>query len=228
MRTDRQLHKDIVDALAFDPSVDASNIGIAVHEGVVSLTGEVPSLGDRWSAEKIVKHVAGVRALVEALKVVLPEQHQRTDTDIAQAVLAALKWDVNVPHEALQVKVEDGWVTLTGDAPWQFQRNHAESATRYITGVRGVTNLIQVKPSVSPLNVRMKIQQALARQARFDANHIQVGVEGGTVTLRGQVPTLSERESAEHAAWSAPGVSKVVNDLKVEPSLIYTYSAIDA
>jgi osmotically-inducible protein OsmY len=226
MKTDSQLHKDVLDALTFEPSLNAAHIGIAVNEGVVTLTGDVASFADHWTAERVTKRVAGVRGFVEDIQVRLPEHHQRTDTEIAQAVLASLEWDVNVPHEALQVKVADAWVTLTGNVDWQYQKNHAESAARFLTGVRGVTNIIQVKPHVTPQDVQAKIEQAFDRQAHLDANRIRVDVSGGSVTLRGHVTSYAERDDAEHAAWSAAGVTEVKNEIMVEPWL--EFSAVEA
>ena len=225
MKTDSQLHKDVLDALTFEPSLDAANIGIAVKDGVVTLTGEVASHAERWTAERVAKRVAGVRGFVEDIQVNLPEKHQRTDTQIAQAVLSTLKWDINVPHEALQVKVEEGWVTLTGSVDWQYQKNHAESAARFLTGVRGVTNIIQVKPHIMPKDVQAKIEQAFDRQTYIDASRIWVEVSGGKVTLRGNVASYAERDEAEEAAWSAAGVTEVKNEIMVEPW--FEYSAVE-
>ncbi len=222
MKTDIQLHKDIVDALAFEPSLNAANIGIAVKDGVVTLTGEVTSYPERWTAERVAKSVVGVRGIAEDVQVNLPERHKRTDTEIAQAALSAMKWDINVPHQALQVKVENGWVTLTGNADWRFQKTHAESAVRFLTGVRGVTNLIQLHPNIQPKDVKAKIEQAFERQARIDAGHIQVEVSGAKVILRGAVMSYAERDEAEMAAWSAPGVTEVKDEIKVDPWIDYS------
>lgn len=219
MKSDTQLHKDILDALTFEPSLNAANVGIAVKEGVVTLTGEVSSYADRWTAERVAKRVAGVRGLAEEIQVNLPEHHKRTDTEVAQAVLSALKWDINVPHEAVQVKVEHGWVTLSGSVNWRFQKNHAESTVRNLAGVRGITNLILVAPSISPADIRTKIQQAFDRQAHIEADRIQVEVSGSKVTLVGRVTSYAEREEAEEAAWSAPGIAEVKNEIQVEPWL---------
>lgn len=222
MKTDIQLHKDIVDALAFEPSLNASNIGIAVKDGIVTLTGEVTSYPERWTAERVAKSVAGVRGIAEDIQVSLPEHHKRTDTEIAQAALSALKWDINVPAEALQVKVEHGWVTLTGNVEWRFQKTHAEADVRVLTGVRGVTNLIQLHPNITPKDVKAKIEQAFERQARVEADHIRIEVSGAKVTLRGTVASYAERDEAEAAAWSAPGVTEVKDEIKVEPWLDYS------
>jgi osmotically-inducible protein OsmY len=226
MKTDSQLHKDVLDALTYEPSLNAANIGIAVKDGVVTLTGEAPSYAARWTAERVLKRVTGVRGIVQEIQVNLPEQYTRTDTEIAQAVLSALTWDVNVPHEALQVRVEEGWLTLSGSVDWQYQKNHAESASRFLTGVRGVTNIIQVKPQIAPQDVQVKIEQAFDRQAHLEANRIRVDVSGGTVTLRGHVTSYAERDDAEQAAWSVAGVTEVQNQVKVEPWL--EFSAVEA
>jgi len=231
MKTDSQLHRDVLDALSFEPSLNATSIGIAVKEGVVTLTGVVTSYAERWTAERVCATVAGVRGIAENLQVILPQRQKRTDTEIAHAVLSAFKWDVNVPNERLRVKVREGWITLMGDVDWKFQRNHAESAARFITGVRGVTNLIQVKPTITPKDVRARIEQAFNRQARINSSQVQVDVQGSKVTLSGTVMAYTEREEAEDAAWSAAGVTEVTNEIQIEPRLAHQdghqYSAVD-
>lgn len=215
MKSDIQLHKDVLDELAFEPQLDATHIGIAVKDGIVTLTGEVASYADRWTAERVVKRVSGVHGVVEEIHVNLPEHHQRGDTEIAETAMNALIWDINVPHEAIQMKVEGGWVTLTGEVTWNFQRNHAESAVRYLSGVKGITNLITVQPDAQPMDVKARIEREFQRRAQLESANIQTVVRGSTVILQGHVSTWQAREEAEAAAWSAPGVREVVNELRV-------------
>ncbi len=215
MKSDIQLHKEVLDELAFEPQLDATHIGIAVKDGIVTLTGEVASYADRWTAERVVKRVVGVHGVVEEIHVNLPEHHQRTDTEIAEAAMNALIWDINVPHEGIQLKVEGGWVTLTGEVTWNFQRNHAESAVRYLSGVKGITNLISVQPNAQPVDVKTRIEREFQRRAQLETANIETLVQGSTVVLQGNVTTWHAREEAEAAAWSAPGVREVVNELHV-------------
>lgn len=215
MHADKQLRLNVLEALADESSIDASRIGVAVENGIVTLTGEVHSYPERWTTERIVRHIAGVRGIVEEIAVNLPEHHQRTDTDIAEAALQALRWDVNVPHEAIQLKVERGWITLTGEVKWNFQRTHAGSAVRNLTGVKGVSNLITLTANADADDVRERIERAFQRSARMDAERIEVTVDDGEVTLRGHVATWAERATAEDTALSAPGVAKVNNLLTV-------------
>jgi osmotically-inducible protein OsmY len=218
MQGDIQLRTDVLEALAFEPSLDASRVGVMVENGIVTLTGEVRSYPERWTAERIVSRVQGVRGIVEEIVVNLPEHHTRSDIDIAEAALQALRWDVNVPHDALQIKVEHGWITLTGEVKWNFQRTHAASAVRNLTGVKGVSNLIALTSEADAVDVQARIENALQRAARLRAEQLSVETDGGTVTLRGTVATLAEREEAEQTAWSSPGVIAVNNLIHVQIS----------
>lgn len=219
MQGDIQIRTDVLDALAFDPSLDASRIGVAVENGIVTLSGEVRSYPERWTAERVTKRVAGVRGIAEEIAVNLPEHHERSDIDIAEAALQALRWDVNVPHEAIQIKLERGWVTLTGEVKWNFQRAHAAAAVRNLTGVKGVSNLIALTSEADAVDVQARIENAFQRTARLLAERLSIETEGSTVTLRGTVPTWSEREEAEETAWSSPGVTMVNNLIRVETAL---------
>ena len=215
MKTDSELRRDVERELEWDPSIDARNIGVAVKNGVVTLTGYVSSYADKWRAERIAKRVAGVTAIANEIEVKLSTE--RTDPDIAEAARAALKSDSRVPADRIKVIVERGWVTLEGTVDYYYQKSAAESDVRYIAGVRGVTNAIVVTPKVSPTDIRLKIEEALKRSAQLDASRISVETEGSKVILSGTVRSWAEREEAELAAWAAPGVTEVENRIKVAP-----------
>lgn len=216
MKTDTQLHRDVIDQLHWEPSVREAEIGTSVKDGVVTLTGFVDSFAEKWTAVRTVEAVKGVRAVVDELAVNLPSAHLRTDTDIAHAAVSALTWDIEVPNDRIRTTIRDGWITLEGDVEWQFQRRAAERAVRNLTGVRGVSNLIAVKPNrVSPYDVTGKIKETLRRSAEFEADQISVEVRDGIVTLDGTVRSYAERHDAERAAWSAPGVTKVNDRIAV-------------
>jgi osmotically-inducible protein OsmY len=214
MKTDTELQQDIMDELEWKPGLDAAAIGVTADSGVVTLSGQVASLSQKWEAEDAAKHVAGVRAVANDIKVDL-DTDARTDADIARAALNALEWNVDVPDKRLEVTVSDGWVKLEGEVDWQYQRAAAERAVRYLSGVKGVTNLISIKPSVTPKEIKTKIQQAFKRSAALDAQKINVETHGHTVILRGNVRTWGEREEAERSAWAAPGVTTVEDHLLV-------------
>lgn len=210
---DKTLRQFIIDELDFEPSIDAANIGVAVEKGVVTLTGHVKSYAEKIAAERIVQRIKGVKAIAEEIEVRYPDQAKRSDDEIAQRALNILEWSVHVPAETLHVKVEKGWVTLSGEVPWQYQRLAAESAVRRLSGVAGVTNLIEIKPQVAPSDVRQKIMDSLKRNAELEADSIRVVVENDKVILEGKVKAWYERELAERAAWSAPGVKSVIDRL---------------
>lgn len=216
MKNDSQLQKDVYAELKWDPSINEAEIGVTSKEGIVSLIGYVPSYAEKSAAEAAAKRVAGVSAVVNDLEVRLALPQERTDQDIAAAAAHALKWHVWVPQDKVKIVVDDGWIKLSGQVPWEFQKESAELAVRYIEGVRGVTNLITLTPRVSEYNVKEKIQQALARSAREEAQRIKVAAHEGEVQLSGVVHSWSERASAEKAAWSAAGVARVKNELRVQ------------
>jgi osmotically-inducible protein OsmY len=210
MKTDLQLQRDVLDELKFEPSIREAEIGIAAKGGVVTLTGFVDSYAEKFSAERTAERVGGVKAVADEIKVKLPGAHQRSDTDIAHAVVNALRWDIQVPDDRIKATIEDGWIALEGDVEWQYQKWAAEGAVRNLTGVKGVTNLIAVKPKkASSHEVGQKIKDSMRRHAERDADRITIDAKDGRVTLRGTVSSFAERQDAERAAWQALGVTSV-------------------
>lgn len=213
MKTDAQLKKDIQEELGWDPAVNATNIGVIVKDGIVTLTGHLDSFAEKYAAERAAERVSGVQALTMEVEVVLPSRDRRNDADIASAARNALTWNTVVPDSRIHIKVERGWITLTGEVDWDYQRKAAERALRDLLGVVGVKNHINLATHVSIPDVQKKITEALERQAETDAKQVQVLVDGSRVTLRGKVHSLPERQAAQVAAWSAPGVTSVVNEI---------------
>jgi osmotically-inducible protein OsmY len=216
MKTDTQLRNDIQAELNWAPEVKTSDIGVIVKDGVVTLTGHLASHAEKYAVERAVQRVHGVKALAIELSVKLPFDNQRTDADIAMAAERALEWNVLVPDDKIRPLVENGWITLAGEVEWDYQRSAAESAVRNLMGVTGVSNLVKVKPKVSPADVEKKIHGALSRQADREARQLAITVDGSQVTLRGTVHSWTERDAVQGAAWATPGVTVVVNDLLVD------------
>lgn len=215
IKSNGQLQKDVIDELHWDASIGGAEIGVAAKEGVVTLTGQVETYAKKYAAVRAAERVAGVRAIAEEIKVVVPSSFKRTDTDIAHAILNAFEWDVQVPQDHVKARVEGGWVWLEGDVDWQYQSRAAERIVRNLSGVVGVSNLLQVKTHASGLDVKQRIENALKRSAEVDSRKITVDASDGSVTLRGNVRSWAERRDAENAAWSAPGVSRVHDELLV-------------
>lgn len=215
MKTDAQLKADVTDELAWDPAINSTHVGVMVQDGVVTLAGHLDSFAEKHAVERAVRRVAGVRGIALDLDVQLSTEHQRSDSDIAQAATAALGLNSLVPRGKVQVEVEKGWVTLTGEVDWGYQFASAEQCIRPLAGVRGLSNKITVKPRVQSKDIAAQITAALTRQATREARNIGIEVEGATVTLSGKVHSMAEHDAAMGVAFSAHGVSHVVDHLQV-------------
>jgi len=215
MKTDAQLKIDILSELEWEPSINASQIGVEVSDGVVTLAGHVDSYGEKWHAEKAVEKVSGVRALAVEIAVKLPGSRKRSDTEIAHVAESSLKWQTYLPEGAIQVMVESGWITLSGRVEWEYQRQAANIAVRHLLGVKGVNDEIVINAKLSAGNVKANIESALKRRAIADGQKISVKVDGPDVTLTGSVTSWTEREQAWNSAWGTAGVERVVNNITV-------------
>lgn len=220
METGMDLQKDVLEELTWEPSVDAAQIGVSAKDGVVILTGTVKSLNEKWLAERAAQRVSGVRAVTDEIVVKLPGDGQYADADLARAAVNALDWNVSIPPQRINILVEGGRVTLKGTVDHYYQKDAAEAAVRNLKGVTDVFSLILVVPSASPVDVIHKIKRALHRAAQIDAESITVQANNGKVILRGNVSTWAERERAELAAWAAPGVCQVQNDIAIDDSSV--------
>jgi len=219
IRTDENIRAEVIQELEWDPRVRSNEIGVAVKDGIVTLTGWVDSYLKKVAAEEAALRVPSVKAVANDIEVRLPAFPERTDADIAAAVLNALRWDAVIPIDKINVTVSQGWVTLKGEVDYYFQKIDAERDARRIAGVKGVTNLITVKPHPLPSDLKQSIEKALIRNAQTDAKNITVEVQGSKVILRGTVRSYAEKQAAEETAWSAPGVTEVDNRIVVSPVL---------
>jgi len=219
IRTDEAIQTDVLEELKWDAHVRPNEIGVAVKDGIVTLNGWVDSFLKKIAAQEAAHRVPGVKAVANDIEVRLPGFAERTDTDLAAAVLNALRWDAAIPTGKVDVTVSQGWVTLKGEVDYAFQKRDAERAVRRLSGVKGVSNLIVVKPQVFPSDLKQQIERALVRNAETDARNITIEVEGSKVILRGTVRSYAEKQAAEETAWSAPGVTEVENRIVISPML---------
>lgn len=212
---DTTIQQNVLDELDFEPSIDAADIGVSVDDGVVSLSGHVTTYAERIKAEKVATRVKGVRGIVVDIEVRPIGTHQTADDEIAKRILHMLDWNTAVPDDVVKVKVRNGWVTLSGDVEWNFQKEAAIRAIRGMSGITGITNSILIKPALEVSDVRRRIEEAFKRDAELEASGIRIAVSDGRVTLNGKVRNWSERQVAERAAWSAPGVKAVEDNIAV-------------
>lgn len=213
--SDKILQQAVTDELTWEPSIDSQHIGVAVEDGVVTLTGHVASYTERFAAEKAVKRVKGVRAIAEKIEIRFPNDKKTWDDQIAKRALDVIAWDSTIPKDRILVKVQNGFVTLTGEVDWFYQRDNAEAAVRKLTGVKELSNEIKVKPQVRVTDIKQRIENALKRNAEVEADAIKVTVQDGRVILDGKVKAWYERDLAERTAWSAPGVISVEDRISI-------------
>ncbi len=217
MNTDRQLQHNVLSELSADPSVNAEHIGVQVNGSVVTLTGKVDSYYEKWKAEKAAQRVSGVQGLTVELEVKIPNDRHRTDEDLARSIKTLLGWNTAIPKDAVKVMVEAGWVTLSGSVHWNYQREIAHKLVTGLTGVRGITDHIVLKPAVSGASIKDHIDEALKRQAILDAKKVFVKVDGNQVTLEGSVSNWVERDVIRHVVWATSGVQFLVDHMRYEP-----------
>lgn len=215
MKSDSELQQDVMSELEWEPSVDHADIGVSVHDGVVTLNGFVKSYAEKQAAERAAQRVSGVKAIAEEIKVRYASDAKNADHEIAKRILDLFNWSALIPDEKIGVKVENGWVTLTGTVDWQFQSAEAKKAAGKISGVVGITNRVQVRQRPATSDIRRRIEAAFDRQADLDAAGVTIALDGGKVTLGGRVKAWHERQVAERAAWAAPGVTAVEDHIVV-------------
>ncbi|MGA2240284.1 MAG: BON domain-containing protein [Candidatus Bathyarchaeia archaeon] len=220
MKTDSELQRDVMTELKWEPTIHAAEIGVSVKDGVVTLNGVVDSYGKKWAIVRAVRRVSGVKVVAEDIKVSPPDSYKRADEDMAQSATNVLNWNVWVPSDRVKVRVQNGWITLSGNVDWYYQKEQAENAVRHLIGVLGVTNSITIKPPVPTVKaseVKNGIEDALKRNARLlrNADKIKVEISGSKAILHGSVGSWADYEEAEYAAYCAPGVSEVENKLTV-------------
>lgn len=215
MKTDVEIRDDVLEELAWQPNIDETEIGVIVKNGIVTLTGTVDSYTKKLAAEDAVKSVKGVKGVAEDIEVKFGGSYKKSDSEIAKAAVSAIEWNSSVPDDKVMVKVDNGWVYLSGEVPWSYQKDSARRAVENLQGVRGVSNLITLKQAVEPSQIKEKIKKALQRSAELEAQNINVTVDGHKVKLSGKVHSLAEKDEARKAAFYAPGVYEVDNNLEV-------------
>jgi len=216
MSENADLQEKVIEELIWDPCVDPSHVSVAVNNGIVTLTGYVKSYFEKKRCERVVKRVANVKAVIDKIDIKLPDDFERNDLEITEAALAAIEHHILIPKDSIQLTTANGWLTLDGQVGWQYQRTAAEDALKYLLGVKGITNRISVKPSARAADVKSKIQSALVRNAQIDANNVTVETIGDKAILTGHVRSWAEKEQAEAAAWSAPGILTVENNVTID------------
>jgi len=219
MKTDLEIQKNVMEELKWEPFLNASEVGVAVKNGVVTLSGTVDSYAKKISAEKAAKRVMGVKAVAEDIEVKLVSGTKKNDTEVAETVLNTLKWHSAVEENKIKIKVENGWVTLEGEVEWEFQRNAAKTAIEGLTGVLGIFNNIKIKPTITATDIKQKINSAFHRSATIDSEKIMVNVMGSKVVLSGKVKSYAEKKEAENAAWFAPGITQVDNQIEIDTAI---------
>jgi osmotically-inducible protein OsmY len=217
MRSDSDIKRDVEEELRWDPDIDATDIAVAAKDGVVTLAGFVRRFYDKFQAEADAKRVDGVVGLANDLEVRLPGSDKRPDPEIVRDAIAAIASQLPAQAENIKVIAKAGWITLEGEVEWNYQRERAETAVRWLRGVKGITNLIRLKPQVAATEIKRKIAEALRRSAEIDASRVTVETDGHSIVLKGTVRSWAEREQAERAAWSAPGVTHVENRIVISP-----------
>ena len=215
VKSDLQIKTDVLSELKYEPAVKVTDIGVLVKDGVVTLTGAIATHSQKWHAMRAAKRVSGVKAIADEITITLAEQHQRTDPELTTAAVHQLEWSTTIPKGSTTVTVHEGWITLEGEVEWWYQRNAAEDVLQHMIGVKGITNRILLKPTISAADVEAAIRAAFERSAMLDAKKIEVQTSGSTVTLVGTVSSNTEREDAERVAWAAPGVLAVDNQIKL-------------